>query len=221
MAVIETAFSVGDIVWHAGTVTEQRQHDCPDCCGSREWIAASPAGDEFTFACPRCSAGYSSFDDMSLKYTAFAPSVRRLTIGSVRHDSHSFNEGSRTDYMCHETGVGSGSIYREADLFKDEAQALRAAEVKCALSNDNTEWIAKRYAKTLSISDYQLSSAALKIAKDEQSVASSLLWSLRDLFQSIEEADGKDAILDARRRLQALLSRARPACRVRDRNRRP
>jgi hypothetical protein len=197
MAVIETLYSVGDVVWHAGTTTEQRQHPCPDCNGTRQWKAVSPAGDEFTFACPRCNASYSSRDDMSLKYSAFTPSVNRLTIGSVRHDSRPFNEEPRTEYMCRETGVGSGTVYRESDLFADEAAALRAAEVKCAVANESTEWVAKRYAKTLSISDYQFSSAALKLAKDEQYSAISLIGNLRDLFASIDEAKDKDAVLEA------------------------
>jgi hypothetical protein len=199
MAVIETKFSVGDRVWYAGTTTEQRQHPCPDCKGERKWKAASPAGDEFEFACPRCSTSYSSFDDMSLKYTAHTPAVERLTVGSIRYDSagHCGEGGPRHEYMCRETGVGSGRIYKEQDLFETEGEALRAADMRAKLSNSQAEWIAKRFNKTLEISDYQLSSAAMKVAKDFESKARSLLYNISDLFATIEEAEDKGAIIEA------------------------
>lgn len=129
MAVIETKFSVGDTVWHASTATEKKQHPCPDCLDSREWKAISPAGDEFNFRCPRCSANYVARDELSLAYTASVPAVRKLTIGSVRYDSHdTWGEGkSPASYMCEETGVGGGSVYNEDRLFATEAEAQVAA----------------------------------------------------------------------------------------------
>jgi hypothetical protein len=199
MAVIETKYSVGEKVWLASTTTETKQHPCPDCKDTRQWNATSPAGDKFTFACPRCSASYSSFDDMSLKYQAHVPLVREMTIGSIRYDSHEWPHRAEppTSYMCCETGVGSGSIYREDRLFMTESDALKHAEVLANIADKTSEWIGKRYNKTLQISDYQLSSAALKIAQDEQSKARSFFYNISDLFESIKDADDKDAILEA------------------------
>ena len=196
MAVIETKYSVGDVVFHAGLTTERKQHPCPDCKGERKWKAVSPAGSEFSFGCPRCNTRFSSFDDLKLDYTAHVPSIQRLTIGSVQFNSakESWDSGAR--YMCLETGVGSGQVYQEANLYATEAEALEAAEAEAAVKNRETEWIVKLYNKTLEISDYQLESAALREASDAQSKARSMLWNLQDLFAGIEEADGKDAILE-------------------------
>lgn len=198
MATIETKYSIGDIVWYAGTTTEQRQHPCPDCNGTKQWRAESPAGDAFTFACPRCSTSYGSFNELSIAYTAHTAALRRLTIGSVRHDSSpTFSSGSPTTYMCVETGVGGGSVYDESRLFPTEEKARVCAEAAAAVANSTMKHIVQRYNQTLSISDYQLTSGLMKIAKDERSKAGNMLWNLNDLFTRIEEAEGKDDILEA------------------------
>lgn len=196
MAVIETKFSVGDKVWHASTVEEQRQHPCPDCNGERKWQAVSPAGYEYTFACPRCSARFASHDELSLAYTAHAAAARQLTIGSVRHDSHegAFGNHERNTYMCQETGVGGGTIYYESNLFSTEAEALVAAELMAAKNNSTLKHIVDRYNRSLEISDYQLESGLLKQANEAAAKARGLLWNLNELFSSIEEADDKEAI---------------------------
>lgn len=166
MATIETKFNIGDVVYKAWTTTVRKQHPCPDCNGSRKWKAVSPAGGEYEFGCPRCGGGYQSDRDLSLDYSEFAPSVQRLTIGSVRTNSAS--DDRSVEYMCRETGVGSGTIHSEADLFHTEEEAMRAAEVKAKAQNANTEWVVKQYDKSLSLSDYQIENAALKSAKDQK-----------------------------------------------------
>lgn len=196
MATITTKYSVGDKVFHAWTSTERKKHPCPDCKGERKWTAKSPAGAEYTFDCPRCSASYNSDRDLTLDYTASVPCTKQLTIGSIQFNTAqtSWDHGSR--YMCQETGVGSGTVYNEADLFLTEAEAFAAAQIKATLANTETEWIVKLYDKSLRISDYQLDSAAMRAAKEEKSRASSMLWNLGDLFSRIEEADDKEAILE-------------------------
>lgn len=197
MAVIETKYSVGDVVYRAGTTTTAKQHPCPDCGDSRKWKAVSPAGNEYEFACPRCGARYLSNDDLSLKYTAHVADVQRLTIGSVRFNSASgsWDQGAR--YMCRETGVGSGTVYAEEDLFETKEAAQAAAETKAATANVTIPHIVERYNKTLELSDYQLENAALKQAAKLKSRAGSMLWNMNELFTNIEEADDKDAILEA------------------------
>lgn len=196
MATITTKYSIGDKVFHAWTSQERKQHPCPDCKGARKWTAKSPAGSEYSFSCPRCAASYNSYRDLTLDYTAAVPSTRQLTIGSVQYNSQSSSYDHGARYMCHETGVGSGSVYNETDLFLTEEEALAAAKIKADLTNTTTEWIVKLYNKSLAISDYQLESAVLKAAKDEKSRASSMLWNLGDLFSRIEEASTKDEILE-------------------------
>ncbi len=166
MAEITTKYSVGDAVFHASTTTERKRHPCPDCLGSRKWLAKSPAGREYEFGCPRCADGYRSDHDSSIDYTAFIPSIQRLTIGQVRAQ---VGHEPRNEYMCRETGIGSGSVYYEKDLFPTEAEALDAATIKAAASNIQVPWAAEQYSKSLEISDYQLSDASVKAERDRLS----------------------------------------------------
>lgn len=69
-------------------------------------------------------------------------------------------------------------------------------EALAKIANTTTEWIVKRYNKTLEISDYQLASAAMRAAETEKSKAREMLWNLTDLFAGIEEAADRDAILE-------------------------
>lgn len=200
MATITTKYSIGDVVFFASTVTQTKQHPCPDCLGTKAWKAISPAGTEYEFSCPRCSARYNGKDELRLDYSQYVPSVQRLTIGSIRHDSagkHWGEAGRTTEYMCRETGVGSGSIYDEDRLFLTEEDATFAAQAMADQQNVTVDWIVQRYNRTLDISDYQLSNVDMKLAAEAKSRASSMLWNLTDLFEKIAEADGKDEILEA------------------------
>lgn len=197
MATITTKYSVGDVVYHAGLTTERKQHACPDCMGTRRWQAVSPAGEEYSFACPRCSVSYLSNDDLSLNYTAHVPHVTKLTIGSVQFNSAAGSWDAGARYMCLESGVGSGTVYEEGRLHETEQAALAAAEAQAAHQNRTSEWVVKLYNKALELSDYQMGSASIESAKAEKSRASSMLWNLSDLFAEIEEASDKDEILEA------------------------
>jgi hypothetical protein len=82
-------------------------------------------------------------------------------------------------------------------LFSTEEAAFESAKLQAAEANKTTDWIAKQYDKSLDISDYQIESAALKLAADAKSRAGSMLWNLSELFDKIGEAEGKDEILEA------------------------
>lgn len=197
MATIETKYSVGDVVYYASTTTESKKHDCPDCKGLRKWKAISPAGKEYTFECPRCSASYNSDRDLVLDYSAYTPVVQRRTIGSIQVNTAKDSYGAGNSYMCIETGVGSGSVYREAQLFASESEAMAAAQEMAASQNNTTDWVVTLYNKTLKISVYQLDNAKLKLASEAQARARSMIWNLGDLFSQIENASTKDEILEA------------------------
>lgn len=191
MATIETKFSIGDVVYKAWTTTVSKQHPCPDCKGSRKWKAVSPAGGEYEFPCPRCAARFMSNRDLSLDYSEFAPSVHKLTIGSVRVDTSS--QDRPVEYMCRETGIGSGTIHDQADLFPTEEEAMRAAELKAKAQNSTTEWVVKQYDKSLSLSDYEIENAALKSAKD-QKIRHSV--DLQMLFEDLRACETIEAVTE-------------------------
>jgi hypothetical protein len=159
MATITTKFSIGDTVYHSHLGTERKRHPCPDCLGARTWEAKSPAGRTYQFDCPRCASSYVSDRDLSIDYSVFSPSVRRLTIGQVR--AYTGCE-EKNQYMCLETGIGSGSLYYEPDLFATEAEALEASEAKASAANAETPWVVEQYNKSLRVCDYQLSDASVK-----------------------------------------------------------
>ena len=198
MAIIHTAYDIGDTVYHASTTTETFTHECPDCMGSREWLATSPAGGEFRVPCPRCSTNYQARDELNLKYVQWVASVRRLTVGSIQANTapDAYDAGNR--YMCVETGVGSGSVYSERDLYATEAEARSAATAKAGIANaDATGWVAKQYDKRAEFSDYQFKDAQIEAAR---SASSASLYAVGYL---LEDLDGAESLEDVRRTIEA------------------
>jgi hypothetical protein len=119
-------FSIGDRAYSVSTQTIYERLPCPDCLGSRIWKAVSPAGTECTVDCPRCVQRWS--DIPSLDIPVVKSFVRSLTIGSIRIDTH--EQEHPVEYMCDETGVGSGRIHYESRLFATEAEAQVAADAE-------------------------------------------------------------------------------------------
>jgi len=203
MAVIETKYAIGDVVFFASTTSQTFKRDCPDCLGQGKWTAISPAGTNYQFACPRCSARFQSDRDLSLEYTQYVPVAHAVTIGSVQHNTHdtSFRDGqwvpgAKTTYMCRETGVGSGTMYDEARLFLTRDEAMVAAQAIADEQNDRSEWVVSLYNKTLELSDYHLDNLKIELAKRAATEATCKLWNLGDLFGEIEAAQTVDEIKD-------------------------
>lgn len=151
---METKYKIGDIVHQAYTESAIKRHDCPDCLGTKVWIATSPAGDTLEFSCPRCSSTFQTNSDMSLEYQWYMPRTRILTIGSVRTNT---SDEKPISYMCEETGVGSGTIHYEESLFTNKDDAVVAATEICLERNQKDQGIVERYSSTLDLSDYQFS----------------------------------------------------------------
>lgn len=114
-------FNIGDKVYRASTKCGQETVQCPDCLGSGLWSVKAPSGYEGETKCPRCSGRKA----LRKQFQSEAE-VTPLTIGSVRMDTNDKN--SMFSYMCEETGVGSGSVYRESQLFSSHEEATEEAE---------------------------------------------------------------------------------------------
>lgn len=180
MGVITTKYDVGSVVYHSNYTSEKKSHPCPDCNGSREWDATSPAGGAYKFACPRCSGAYASHRELSLDYFQYAPHVTCLTVGLIQPAT-----GGGIAYMCEETGIGSGTVYSEESLHSDHETAMTVAKLKVAGMNEEPSGhAAKSFNASLRVCDYELSNALLKSTRDLQiknSVALQMLFSdLRD-----------------------------------------
>lgn len=114
--IITTKYNIGDRVWIGMTRWTDKSVKCPECRYGYIEITLT-TGEKALARCPRCyGRSYKSNFD-------FNPIVQQVTIGSVRYDSYA-KEDERFSYMCVETGVGSGSIWYEPNIFctKEEAE---------------------------------------------------------------------------------------------------
>jgi hypothetical protein len=121
-------FAIGDTVYVADTVRTRARHECPDCNGTRKWSCKSPAGVEMEMDCPRCQRTAGWNDKLSLEFTKHATVVSALTVGSVQINTADNEHPVR--YMCHETGIGSGSVYYEDNFHATEESANLEARAK-------------------------------------------------------------------------------------------
>ncbi len=123
-------YKIGDKVWIGMAQSTEGTHPCPDCFGSGKWAVKSPAGLETTAPCPRCChSGYFNSEAKvpSLKYQKYVAVTRALTIGSITAKTHPWHDDDGVEYMCNETGIGSGATYREGRLYATEAEAFERA----------------------------------------------------------------------------------------------
>lgn len=175
-------YRMGQTVWHAGTEPAQEKHDCPDCLKQGTWAVKSPAGYESTVECPRCSGrGY-------LTLQSAGPSVRRLTIGMVRACSRPLHSGDdHVEYMCGETGIGSGSVYSESKLFDSEEAARSAAEAMAVSRRSELDARNQDRAKLRSLYVHSLKDAAIKQADDRAYEAERRLSRLLERICELDE----------------------------------
>lgn len=173
-------YKIGDSVFFRSMEMRKEKQPCPDCLETRKWKVSTPAGDEFEIQCARCASGY--FDAPGIHVSSWHPVVRPLTIGSIRIDTAADAE-RRIEYMCCETGVGSGSIYSEAHLFGNEADALAAAAALCAEKNAEQHQT-KVIERDRTLSGYKLSRA---YAEAERRVSESLRDELDEIEQKVRD----------------------------------
>lgn len=118
---IVTDYDIGDIVWAGEFVKEAGKEACSVCGGAGHIYFKG-----YKMMCPvhHCSGGsvYNAEGSWKLK-------ERSLQIGEVQVKVGKTDSEIR--YMCEETGVGSGTLWPEAQLFPS-AKALhrRAEEIK-------------------------------------------------------------------------------------------
>lgn len=133
-------FSFGQRVFAATTVTTQKSYPCPDCFGSKKWTLVSPAGQHHTTTCPRCSGGSmfpSHLKVVPLKYTSHEPKIIPLTIGSISF--RVYDKPVSVEYMCLETGIGSGTVYRDDTLFETAEEAEISAFILASERNSKSD----------------------------------------------------------------------------------
>ena len=128
--IIETKYDVGDTVfagkaeWGTDFVT------CPDCGGTEKWTITSSNG-SWGATCQTCV--WTRFHNLGpygyVKKSTRLAVVELLTIGSVRLNT---DHDDGHEYMCNETGVGCGRVYKENELFSCRAAAQQFADDEVA-----------------------------------------------------------------------------------------
>lgn len=119
-------FNKGDAVFSAEVEWTDKTVTCPDCLGDRTWLVVFPSGQSQNIDCQTCKR---SFEPPSgrLILKEWKPIVRKRTIGSIRYND---TDKSPYSYMCKETGVGSGRVYYETDIYETEEEAKVVAQQK-------------------------------------------------------------------------------------------
>lgn len=146
-------FTIKDVVYEASIAKSQKWLDCPDCLGAKEWTTTSPAGQEYTFPCPRCAQRNTDGNERLDYHVWESQEPRRLTIGSVRIDTAE-KEDRRVQYMCEETGVGSGSVYSQVNLYWTADDAFEAGKIRAQTLNDNCPQIKDNFIKRVDLASY-------------------------------------------------------------------
>jgi hypothetical protein len=191
---IKTKFSVGDEVYYASTKSVQKQRSCPDCLDQKKWSVTSPGGGQYTFACPRCSAGYSSRRN-DLVYLEVEPEVTKVTITNLeyRHKDH-YNGAEQTQYwMSSGYIVYDPSKNEDNAIFRTEEEAkLRASALALARCATDRQ-VVESQRLSLEISDYQLTVIGYEDEKRKERAlidrASKLNWAIADAVRYVSAED--------------------------------
>jgi hypothetical protein len=116
---IETKFDLGQAVWLVKRFPKRTTTPCPGCNGLGNVLLA-----DGTFGrCPKCYGNKTKVETAPADWHVRGP----MTIGNVRVSLFQVRDDNEHEdermYMCRETGVGSGTLWREQDLFKTRQEA--------------------------------------------------------------------------------------------------
>lgn len=114
---IETKFSLGDIVYGIVRVPTSEPQTCPKCNGSKRLALKEFPETILCFTC-RGKGTVEEYAGYKWLLSDSTPSK----IGSVKTN---FTIGKEPEirYMLNRTGVGSGTLWKEKDLFETEQEA--------------------------------------------------------------------------------------------------
>jgi hypothetical protein len=132
-------YGIGQSVYIAETSRTSTPIPCPDCLALGTWTVTTPAGGSVEVDCLRCKGRNAYWSELpALELPAYQPSTRLLTVGSVRIDTGA-DIDRQIEYMCVETGIGSGTLWAESDLYATESEALDAATMRARVDTDRVQ----------------------------------------------------------------------------------
>jgi hypothetical protein len=125
----ETRFAIGDKVYAIRKSQQVQTITCPACDGEGELVLRD--GD--TSTCPRCHGRKTKQEYGEVQWNVEDPCIR---VGLVRAIA-AYDEPYKEEYMCHATGVHSGTVWRWDDLFPTNT----AAQDECDKRNSSVETV--------------------------------------------------------------------------------
>lgn len=128
-------YEIGDKVFSAGRAYSTKRISCPDCLGTKLWTVVFADGTSEEIMCQTCKNGFEPASGV-IAYNEWSPTVQPLTIGKI----YGWEPDDGMKYMCNETGIGSGTIHYERNLFTNREEAQAQAE------EEHREWM-KRLAR--------------------------------------------------------------------------
>jgi len=131
--IIESKYAIGDRVFKIVSMRKEVTSDCPFCVGGGFIRGAN--GEQR--ACPKC---FGRRNQTEWNPQAWQVPLENgiLTIGQVR--VLVTNQSRKEEYMCHETGIGSGTLHSVDDFFETH----EAAVAECAVRNEKMSVDAER-----------------------------------------------------------------------------
>jgi hypothetical protein len=179
-------YSIGQKVWFADCHPQNEPFDCPDCKGTKEWKVTTPAGDEFTTPCLRCS-DLTHWNDKIRKMVIYVPMPRPLEIGSVTvtsyppymRESGPCPGDDRVQYCSGRSG--SGTVASETKLYSTYEEALEASKVLAAMKNEeHSANYVKERTRNRAINSVKYSQVKEKILEDQ-------LWESKYKMEALRE----------------------------------
>lgn len=175
-------FAIGDVVWRASSDWNATQIPCPDCLGDKHWMVRTPAGENFLTFCRTCWHGFDGCCGTVSQYD-YTPQVRRLTVGLVT--TRQSDVKTVIQYMCEETGIGSGTVWNEESVFSTEKEARvyadRQAQAKRLANPQGVEEDRKR----------QLKKASLVMEPNPRKVMEDEINQLKQQVKELKKKPGK------------------------------
>lgn len=117
---IKTKFNLGEVVYPIRNYRREVTTVCSTCDGIGEVTLAGKG-----YRCPECSGSGSMtyFEPVGWRpIEEFASAIGKVSVEMYANQYHENNE-DRIRYMLKATGVGSGNMWSEDDLFASMAEA--------------------------------------------------------------------------------------------------
>jgi hypothetical protein len=197
---VDPKYSIGDVVWHATSFRGSCDvTDCPDCIGSGKWEAVAPSGYTRAIDCPRCEG------KKTLSQYGEIASVSKVTIGQCRvvfsNEAKFCDDG--VTYMAYETGIGSGSVYKQESLFANELSARAYANALAATQNAKLDEVDPNRVKRREIKSWSIEHAIQwecgEKQRDAQSKLGLLIYAISEAAADyIPGVDSNDQIIVCR-----------------------